>query len=161
MVDESAAVVNSQKMLAEKITIVCDAVSHFSDERKFVGYVEEVRSRGLQELSVLLDGLSKLRENRSGSEVVTATVVRLGLEDGRTVRFSTNRYRKIGILELERFLNKKVVSIQAPELLGGGFREMKTVNGYVNCPPLGWGNSVYRVITESLPGKFGLTSPFL
>ena len=97
LVDESAGVVNSQKMLAEKIKIVCDAVSHFSDERKFVGYVEDVRSRGLQELSVLLDGLSKLRENRSGSEVVTATVVRLGLEDGRTVRFSTNRYRKIGI----------------------------------------------------------------
>ena len=70
------------------------------------------------------------------------------------MRFTTNKFNNIGIAELERFLSKKVKSVSAPQLMGGGYREMKIINGHVNCPTLGWGDREYKVVTEAVPGKY-------
>ena len=97
--------------------------------------------------------LSYCKQERS-EQRQSNRAVNLVLSDGEAVRFITNKFNNIGITELERFLSKKVKSVAAPQLMGGGYREMKILNGYVNCPTLGWGDGQYKVVTEAIPGKY-------
>ena len=156
--DETAAVSARQEVISKKMRILCAAVNNFFQDSKFRSILAEVNnnqdSDDNEELKALVEGLEKLQHSSSSNHKKSNLVVNLVLSDGLVVRFTTNKYNNIGIRELERFLSKKVKSLEAPQLGGGGFREMKIVNGYVNCPTLGWGDRQYKVVTEAAPGKY-------
>lgn len=158
LLEESKASVSREQILSKKMKIICEIVKNFSNEKRFQGLVEEVENltEDNDELELLV-GLkkfqkvySKLSKDHGGNNVVN-----IGLEDGQTVSFSTNRNNNIGIFALENFLSKKVVGFQVPVQWGGGYKEMDIINGYVNCPPQGWGDKVYRVVTQDRPVHLG------
>ena len=141
--------------------ILCGAVNCFSHDTKFHSIVAELNNNqdleDNEELKALVEGLKKLQLSSSHckqKKEQSNLAVNLVLSDGEAVRFTTNKFNNIGITELERFLSKKVKSVSAPQLMGGGYREMKILNGYVNCPTLGWGDRQYKVVTEAIPGKY-------
>ena len=157
LLEESVATVHIEETLTNKMKMTCEAVKHFSDEGKFKSCIKEVNNSGEDEkLTLLLAGLEKLQQSGSNTtrgDQEGSSLVSLVLQDGQTVKFSTNRYNNIAVSQLEKFLSKKVVSVEAPMLVGGGHREMKIVGGYLNCPPLGWGDRLLKVATEDLPGN--------
>ena len=153
--EEVAGVSVRQEVIINKMKILCEAVNTFSQDTKFLSTVAELNNNkeDYEELKALVEGLKNLQHSSSQSKK-SHQVVNLVLSDGEVVRFTTNKYNNIGITELERFLSKKVKSVAAPQFGGGGFREMKILNGFVNCPALGWGDGQYRLVTEALPGKY-------
>lgn len=160
--EEAASVTASQETINNKMKILCEAVNNFSHDTKFHSIVAELNSNqdlvDNEELKALLEGLKKLQLSSSHCKQKRSEqgnlAVNLVLSDGEAVRFTTNKFNNISITELERFLSKKVKSVSAPQLMGGGYREMKILNGYVNCPTLGWGDGQYKVVTEAIPGKY-------
>ena len=154
--EEAASVTASQEMINNKMEILCVAVNTFSQDPEFHNINQDREDN--EELTALFEGLKKLqlsyfhcKQKRSEQ---SNQAVNLVLTDGEAVRFITNKFNNIGITELERFLSKKVKSVAAPQLMGGGYREMKILNGHVNCPTGGWGDGQYKVVTEAIPGKY-------
>ena len=160
LMEKAASVTASKEMIVNMMKILCKAVNNFFQD-KFQHVVAEFinqDSEGNTQCKALIEGLKKLHLSYSHREEkrseLTNLAVNLVLSDGEAVRFTTNKFNNIGIAELERFLSKKVKSVSAPQLMGGGYREMKIMNGHVNCPTLGWGDGQYKVVTEARPGKY-------
>ena len=160
--EEAAAVTASQEKINYKMKILSEVVNNFSQDTKLNSVVTELNNNqdreDIEDLKALVEGMKKLqlsyfhcKQKRSEQSNMAVNLV---LSDGEAVRFTTNKFNNIGIIELERFLSKKVKSVSAPELMGGGYKEMKIQNGYVNCPTLGWGDGLYKVVTEAVPGKY-------
>ena len=143
---------NKKKLLIKKMKLICEAINSFSDDIKFEGCVEELNNNDTE--TSMLEGLKKLQQfyiKHRGHQ--GKSIVNLVLDGQEKIRFSTNKNNNIGIFELERFLSRTVVSFQAPQLVGGEYREMERVKGYVNCPALGWGDREFRVITQPQEGS--------
>ena len=104
------------------------------------------------ELTELIDGLNIRKSFALPSERCRSQTVQLVLEDGHVLPFFTNRFNRISISSLERLLRKEVIRLEAPET-GGGYKEMKVVEGQVKCPEQGWGDAQYRVFTEARSGQ--------
>ena len=167
--EEAALVTASKEIFNHKMSMLCGAVNQFSLDTNYEYWtplmsLENRKARGdNQEFKALFEGLKKLQLSYSPGKQKrnkqSNQTVHLVLSDGEAVRFTTNKFNNIGIFELERFLSKKVKSVSAPQLMGGGYREMKILNGYVNCPTLGWGDGQYKVVTEAIQGKYQPRSP--
>ena len=99
--------------------------------------------------------LSEEFRNLKTSSSPPPSVVNLLLQDGRRVQFSTNRNNNISISALERFLSRRVVSLQVPE--DDGYKELELVRGYFKSPEAGWGEKYYKVDTGIWPGDVDRT----
>ena len=160
--EEAASVTASKEKINLKMKILCEAVNNFSQDTKFHSIVATLGNNQDREdnaeLKALVEGLKKLQLSYSHGKKKRSEqsnlAVNLVLSDGEAVRFTTNKFNNIGITELERFISKKVTSVSAPQLMDGGYREMKIEKGYVNCPTLGWGDRQYKVVTQAIQGKY-------
>ena len=93
--------------------------------------------------------------NNRGKRGPGARKVNLVTEEGRSLFTITNKHDNIYAPDLEKHVGKRVVSIKLPHLLDNKFREFVVVNGYINCPPLGWSDRLYHVVTEDLKTHLG------
>ena len=147
--EEAASVNASREIVNHKMSILCGAINNFSVDTNYeystplFSLVDNKRDpENNEEFKALFEGLKKLQLSSSNCKQKRSEqsnlAVNLLLSDGEAVRFTTNKFNNIGITVLERFLSMKGKSVLAPQLMGGGYREMKILNGYVYCPTLGW-----------------------
>ena len=136
----------SKEATVSKLSAVCKALGSFlrGEEFEVVPAVSDD-----EKLVKLLSGLKKMQsDHHQGGETVSIVGSR-----GKTFSVLTNGTNNLCIREVERIMGRKVESFHAPALEGEGWRQMMMTGGYVICPDLGWGESVYWAKTEEDQGK--------
>ena len=125
----------------------------------------------------LLRSLGKRNREPSGQRKKLLVVLRMTMVRGRHkgISYFSNLLRGVGklalsqliekccaehlvihsISALERFLARRVVSLQVPEV--GGYKELELVRGFFKSSEAGWGEKYYKVVTGIQPGEVSLS----
>merc|ERR1712112_101403 len=103
----------------------------------------------VSKINKALSLLRKSCQSKRGNQGQTR--VNLTTTEGRKFYIHSNKHNNIHVPEVEKLIGKKVQALRIPQIVGGGYKDYHPENGYIACPPTGWSNEEYEVITTSPP----------